>query len=180
MAAAPSIDAKPESVPLRSPETVMRLARLGSFHQTRLSFMRVLLRRLARERWRFDRGHWRLDARGEGVAVYRARSPHRTYSLVCFAQDLDPCKRTDRVIAQGWDATFALPAGEVAPADLARPAATVPRQEAGGCSAREIVMARANKSVRLFDSVVACLAAGRQPEPAELTSVGYLMRTTAV
>ena len=31
------------SVDLRSPETVMRLARLGSFHQTRLSFMRVLL-----------------------------------------------------------------------------------------------------------------------------------------
>ena len=32
-------------------ETVMRLERMGSFHQTRLSFMRSLLRRIAREGW---------------------------------------------------------------------------------------------------------------------------------
>ena len=38
-------------VALRSPDSVMRLARLGSFHQTRLSFMRVLLRRLDRDGW---------------------------------------------------------------------------------------------------------------------------------
>ena len=34
---------------LRPPGTVMRLGRIGSFHQTRLSFMRSLLRRIARE-----------------------------------------------------------------------------------------------------------------------------------
>ena len=33
-----------ESGALRPPDTVMRLDRLGSFHQSRLSFMRVLLR----------------------------------------------------------------------------------------------------------------------------------------
>lgn len=43
----------PDRVALRSPETVMRLARMGSFHQSRLSFMRVLLRRLKSENWRF-------------------------------------------------------------------------------------------------------------------------------
>ena len=39
---------------LRKPEEVMKLSRLGSLHQSRISFMRVLLRRLASENWRFD------------------------------------------------------------------------------------------------------------------------------
>jgi hypothetical protein len=34
------------AVPLRPPEYVMRLTRLGSFHRTRLSFMRAMLRDL--------------------------------------------------------------------------------------------------------------------------------------
>ena len=43
----------PSSAGLRPAETVMKLARLGAFHQSRLSFMRVLLRRLKAENWRF-------------------------------------------------------------------------------------------------------------------------------
>ena len=42
------------------------------------------------------------------------------------------------------------------------------------------MLARANKSVRLFDAVVDALARGEQPDAALLASVGYLMRTTAV
>jgi hypothetical protein len=168
-----------EAVPLRPPQTVMRLARLGSFHPTRLSFMRVLLRRLA-QGWRFERTRWSVDARGEGVAVYRAAGPERSYSLICFAHDLPPEKRTDRVIAEEWDAAFALVDGDPSDADIARLAANVPRQEAGRVSGREIVMARANKSVRLFDHVATCLSEGRQPAAHDLAPVGYLMRTTAV
>ena len=41
-------------------------------------------------------------------------------------------------------------------------------------------LARANKSVRLFEHVVSALAEGRQPDIDQLTGVGYLMRTTAV
>ncbi|NWG23214.1 MAG: hypothetical protein HXY30_02160 [Pseudorhodoplanes sp.] len=167
-------------MPMRPPSTVMKLARLGSFHQTRLSFMRVLLRRLARERWTLDRPIWELDERGVGVGVYRARGPARTYSLVAFSHDLPPEKRTDRVIAEEWDATFALVDGEPSPADIARLRNNVPRQEAGRVAASELVLARANRSVRLFDHVVQSLAAGRQPDSADLAAIGYLMRTTAV
>lgn len=173
-------DALPASVPLRAPDTVMRLARLGSFHQTRLSFMRVLLRRLAREKWTFARTVWNIDARGEGNAVYEACGNGRVYSLVAFAKDLDPSKRTDRVIAEEWDATFTLHDGVVSQADIERLSRNVPKQEAGRCSAAEIVLARANKSVRLFELVTEKLADGRQPDAAELDAVGYLMRTTAV
>jgi hypothetical protein len=168
------------AVALRDPGVVMRLSRMGSFHPTRLSFLRALLRRLRRDNWQFDRPIWRVDERGEGVAVYRARGSGRSYSLVAFPHDLDPAKRSDRVIAEEWDATFVLCDGEVDQADLARLAVNVPRQEAGRCSARELVLSRANKSVRLFEEVVDRLAAGRQPNPGELDAVGYLMRTTAV
>jgi hypothetical protein len=167
-------------VPLRAPETVLRLDRMGSFHQTRLSFMRVLLRRLVRERWQFARVLWDIGAKGEGVAVYEARGNGRVYSLVAFGHDLDPAKRTDRVIAEEWDATFVLHDGVVSKADIERLSRNVPKQEAGRCSASELVMARANRSVRLFDHLVACLAEGRQPAQADLDAVGYLMRTTAV
>lgn len=165
---------------LRAPDQVLRLARMGSFHQTRLSFMRVLLRHLAREHWQVERSLWEIDAKGAGVAVYEARGEGRVYSLIAFGHDLDPAKRTDRVIAEEWDATFALHDGVVTRADIERLARNVPRQEAGRCSAAELVMSRANRSVRLFDHVVSELAHGRQPAAADLDAVGYLMRTTAV
>lgn len=168
------------TVPLRPPETVMRLASLGAFHQTRLSFMRALMRRLQAERWRFDRPLWQVDRTGEGRALYRARGPERTYTLVAFAHDLPDHLRSDRVIAEAWDATFALFDGEPTPADVDRLAANVPLQEAGRVSGRELTLARANRSLRLFPHVVERLAAGRQPDLEEVETVGYLMRTTAV
>jgi hypothetical protein len=170
----------PTPTALRPPATVMRLARLGAFHQTRLSFMRALLRRLSAEDWVFERPRWEISDTGVGIAVYRARGPERSYSLVCFAHDLDPAQRTDRVIAEAWDATFALYDGTPSVSELIRLQANVPLQEAGRFRASELVLSRANRSVRLFEHVVAALAAGHQPDPKLLQSVGYLMRTTAV
>lgn len=164
----------------RSPAEIMRLARMGSAHPTRLSFLRVLLRRIKKENWRFGRPVWDVDANGVGSAVYRAKGPERAYSLVAFAHDLAPEMRTDRVIASVWDATFALFDGEPAVADLDRLKANVPLQEAGRISPGELSLSRANRSVRLFDHVVDSLAIGRQPDRAEVEAVGYLMRTTAV
>ncbi|WP_297771047.1 hypothetical protein [uncultured Roseovarius sp.] len=164
----------------RAPDTVMRLARMGAAHPTRLSFLRQLLRRLSREGWRFDRPVWEFDARGTGHAVYRAIGPERTYSLVAFGHDLPDEMRSDRVIATAWDATFTLFDGTPTPEDLSRLAQNVPLQEAGRVSCRELSLSRANKSVRLFAHVVGRLAEGRQPDAAQLAETGYLMRTTAV
>ncbi|MCA0270671.1 MAG: hypothetical protein LCH69_01215 [Proteobacteria bacterium] len=158
----------------------MRLARMGAAHPTRLSFLRTLLRRVEAEGWRFDRPVWQIDDRGVGHAVYRAIGPVRTYSLVAFAHDLPDAMRSDRVIATAWDATFALFDGTPEAADLERLAANVPLQEAGRISPRELSLSRANRSVRLFAHVVDRLAEGRQPDPAAIEAVGYLMRTTAV
>ncbi|WP_438997460.1 hypothetical protein, partial [Candidatus Puniceispirillum sp.] len=51
---------------------------------------------------------------------------------------------------------------------------------AGRMSDGEFVLSRANKSVRLFDYVRDCLAAGTQPDLAKIEPIGYLMRTSAV
>lgn len=158
----------------------MRLARMGSFHPTRLSFMQSLLRRLKRETWRFERRCWEVNADGVGHAVYSVEGGERSYSLVCFAHDLPDEMRSDRVIATAWDATFALFDGIPTEEDIQRLARNVPKQEAGRVSDKELSLSRANRSVRLFEYVVECLTEGRQPDAAQIDAVGYLMRTTAV
>lgn len=171
---------KAADIPLRPADTVMRLERLGSFHQCRLSFMRILLRRLKRDHWKFERPLFDIDKRGVGVAVYSAIGPDRTYSLICFGHDLPAELRSDRVIAHAWDATFALFDGVPRKDDIERLRKNVPKQEAGRISSSEISLSRANRSVRLFEHVVERLAAGRQPDRHKVETVGYLMRTTAV
>ena len=158
----------------------MRLARMGSFHQTRLSFMRTLLRRVKREAWRFKVNLWALDDDGFGRAVYTVYTPERVYSLVAFSHYLPDDMRSDRVIATAWDATFTLFDGIPTDADLGRLEQNVPKQEAGRISDSELSLSRMNKSVRLWQHVVESLAAGRQPDRDQLESVGYLVRTTAV
>ena len=168
------------SVALRPASQVMTFARMGSFHQSRLSFMRVLLRHLKAENWQFKQSRWLIDAKGVGVATYEAIGPERSYTLVAFAHNLPAEKRSDRVIAKAWDATFTLHDGTISDADIERLRQNVPLQEAGRISDDEFVLSRANRSVRLFDYVRDCLAAGTQPDPATIEPVGYLMRTTAV
>ena len=164
----------------RPPEVVMRLARMGSFHQTRLSFMRSLLRRLKNEDWKFKRNLWAINEQGFGRAVYTVYGPERAYSLVAFSHDLPDEMRSDRVIATAWDTTFSLYDGIPGAADLDRLEQNVPKQEAGRISDSELSLSRANRSVRLWQHVVDRLAAGQQPDRDQLEAVGYLVRTTAV
>jgi hypothetical protein len=167
-------------ISMRSPDDVASLACMGAAHQHRLSFMRILLRRMKREGWRFTRPVWELDRDGFGTAVYTAAGPERSYSLVAFSHALDPALRSDRVIATAWDATFALFDGVPAREDIDRLRANVPLQEAGRVSSKELSVSRTNRSVRLFDHVVERLSGGEQPDEAQIAEVGYLMRTTAV
>ena len=165
---------------MRPASEVMQLDRLGSSHQTRLSFMRALLRRFKRENWVFDRPVWQIDDKGVGHAVYCARGPRHTYSLVAFAHDLPADQRSDRVIATAWDSTFCMYDGEPNDDDIERLRNNVPFQEAGRISDSELSLSRANRSVRLWQHVVEKLAIGEQPDIEQVQSVGYLMRTTAV
>ena len=168
------------SKPRRQASEVMKLARMGAFHQNRLSFMRVLLRRATTEKWIFERPLFDINSQGVGRAVYSADTGKKRYSLVAFANDLPPERRSDRVIATEWDARFALFDGIPTQSDLDRLEKNVPLQEAGRVTKKELSISRANRSVRLWDYVVDSLAAGDQPKVNLVENIGYLMRTTAV
>ena len=166
--------------PLRPPDQVMRLERMGSMFPTRLSFLRVLMRNLAADDAQVTRYIWQIDEQGYGYAVYSVRFGGHVYSLVAVTQELDDADRTDRVIATKWDSAYVLFDGTPDCDDIARIVASAPRQEAARFTERELVLSRANKSVRLFAHVVDRLREGRQPNADLVRSTGYLMRTTAV
>ncbi len=165
-------------VPLRDPKIVMKLSRLGSFHQSKLSFLRSFLNEF--KDWKYKRDLFDLNDRGFGVAIYSFSKEKKTYSLVCFANELKDEERSDRVIATKWDAAFALYDGIPSKIDIDRLSQNVPKQEVGRLSYKELTLSRANRSVRAFNYVVECLSKGFQPNTNELSKVGYLYRTTAV
>jgi len=165
-------------VELRDPKTIMKLSRLGSFHQSKLSFLRSFLKEF--KDWEYNRDLFDLDENGYGRAVYSFSKKNRTYSLVCFANKISDKERSDRVIATKWDAAFVLYDGIPSKKDIERLELNVPKQEVGRLSYKELTLSRANKSVRAFEHVVDSLSSGRQPDKEFLSKVGYLYRTTAV
>ena len=166
------------NVELRDPNVVMKLSRLGSFHQSKLSFLRSFLNEF--KDWDYKRDLFELDEHGYGIAVYSFKKKNRVYSLICFANELDENERSDRVIATKWDAAFTLHDGIPTKQDIERLRNEVPKQEFGRLSFKELTLSRANKSVRVFNHVVENLSEGKQPDKNLLNSVGYLYRTTAV
>ena len=165
-------------VELRNPNIVMKLSKLGSFHQSKLSFLRSFLREF--KDWNYKRDLFELNESGFGTAVYSFKKDNRVYSLICFANQLDENERSDRVIATKWDAAFTLHDGAPTKKDIERLRNEVPKQEVGRLSYKELTLSRANRSVRVFNHVVNSLSEGKQPDVSLLSSVGYLYRTTAV
>ncbi|MDC0949678.1 hypothetical protein OAR94_02770 [Candidatus Pelagibacter sp.] len=166
------------NIELRDPNTIMKLSRLGSFHQSKLSFLRSFLNEF--KDWDYSRDLFNLDKDGYGEAVYSFKKKNRVYSLVCFANQIKDEERSDRVIATKWDAAFTLHDGVPSKGDIERLKNEVPKQEVGRLSYKELTLSRANKSVRVFNHVVDSLSEGKQPDLELLSKVGYLYRTTAV
>jgi len=166
------------NIELRDPNTIMKLSRLGSFHQSKLSFLRSFLNEF--KDWDYSRDLFNLDKDGYGEAVYSFKKGNRVYSLVCFANQIKDEERSDRVIATKWDAAFTLHDGVPSKDDIERLKNEVPKQEVGRLSFKELTLSRANKSVRVFNHVVDSLSEGKQPDLELLSKVGYLYRTTAV
>ena len=165
-------------IQLRDPSEIMKLSRLGSFHQSKLSFLRSFLKEF--KDWKFDKNLFDLDENGYGVAVYSFSKNKRIYSLICFANKINDNERSDRVIATKWDAAFTLYDGLPTKLDIERLKKNVPKQEGGRLSCKELTLSRANKSLRMFDYVIESLSNGKQPNKRILSEVGYLYRTTAV
>ena len=145
-------------VELRNPNIIMKLSRLGSFHQSKLSFLRSFLNEF--KDWEYNRDLFELDEKGYGVAVYSFKKKDRVYSLVCFANKINDNDRSDRVIATKWDAAFTLYDGVPDKKDIKRLKKEVPKQEVGRLSYKELTLSRANRSVRIFNHVIDSLSNG--------------------
>ena len=165
---------------VRDNDNFMKLSRMGSRYPSRLSFSRSMLRRLINDKWEIHKSKFELDKDGYGTVVYEIIINKDIYSLVCFSAFLDDKDRSDRVIASKWDTAYTLHVGKLSNEDLNRLKKTIPLQESGRNSPNELILSRANKSVRLFQYVVDCLSNGNQPDIKEINKVGYLLRTTAV
>ena len=55
-------------IKLRDPKEIMKLSRLGSFHQSKLSFLRSFLSEF--KNWEYKRDLFDLNEKGYGEAVY--------------------------------------------------------------------------------------------------------------
>ena len=103
-----------DEVSPRPPDVVMRLDRLGSAHQTRLSFLRALLRRVQSKHWRIASASFRsrrarcrhgdLHGRGRGQNLQprrlrsraRAREAHGSRDRGSMGRDLRALRRCAR------------------------------------------------------------------------------------
>jgi len=75
------------NIELRDPNIIMKLSRLGSFHQSRLSFLRSFLSEF--KDWQYNRDLFDLDQEGYGTAVYSFKKKDRVYSLICYANKIN-------------------------------------------------------------------------------------------
>ena len=62
-------------VKLRNPNTIMKLSRLGSFHQSKLSFLRSFLDEF--KDWEYKKDLFDLDENGHGTAIYSFKKKKR-------------------------------------------------------------------------------------------------------
>ena len=62
-------------IELRNPNKIMKLSRLGSFHQSKLSFLRSFLDEF--KDWEFKRDVSNLDKKGYGTAIYSFKKSNR-------------------------------------------------------------------------------------------------------
>ena len=169
-----------DSYPVRHPADVMKLDRLGSFHQTRLSFSRQLIDELISNNWKTEIIKWNINSIGTGNAVIKISSKQRIYSLVVFCHQINDDERSDRVIAEKWDMTFSLFLGIPSKEELDEMSKNLKIQELGRHLPKQLTLSRANKSVRIFNSILNDLSVGKQPDKKMINNIGYLVRTTAV
>ena len=73
---------------LRNAAIVMDPNRLGAMHQTRISFARSLIRKIASHAWQFSLTEWQLCPRGFGHVIYRIVTPENKYHFVAFCDHI--------------------------------------------------------------------------------------------
>ena len=161
---------------LRPPSDVMTPEALSAYKSSRLSFLRLLIGKLAHERWQVARERWELDEEGRGLAIYRIQGPDADFSFVVFSDNLPEERRTDRIVENHYDGEAFLCIGAPSEAQIEAQRGQFADFLTGRADAKTVGWTRVNRSGRIFDAVVEALAEGRQPDDALIASAGYLVR----
>lgn len=171
-------DRSHEMAPLRDPSELMQPERLGALKQTRLSFARLLVDRMAAERWDIDIERQSLDEDGVGRIVYRIDTPDTRFSFGIFSRRSSEGENTDRIIAEEWDMWAFLCEGPATPELMDSQYEELPHVMDGRATSDILIWTRANRSSRFFGHIVDALAAGEQPDIDHLARGGYLIRSS--
>lgn len=164
----------------RAPDFVMRPERLGAMQPSRLSLSRALMLKALRERWHIERHRFDIDAEARGTAVYEILAPGRSFTFCAFSVSPQRSGRTGRIIGRAWDMQGALLEGPPDEAAIEATRNELPKLYQGRATPGTLVWCRSNRSMRVFETTVAALAEGRQPDIATLASACYLMRNTGL
>lgn len=165
---------------MRPADKCMTPASLSCFKSTRVSFARVLARRMIEQRWRIRTERFTCDAEGDGHGVYAIEmGAHRlTYVMRAFRWDgvEKVGRRSDGALRDMFGAIFL---GVPDEDRIRRELATFDLRDADRMRTDSSVTGwtPGSRSARFFDHVVDALAAGRQPDPGVIgIGTGYLLR----
>lgn len=159
-------------VAIRPPEQVMTAEALSANKASALSFARMLVRRMVAERWRIETALWDIDDEGRGTAAFRIATAERPLHFVVFADNLPEAEKSERIVGQRYDGVGYLGQGEIDRSMIETMRLESANFVLGRAGPSVIGLTRVNRSAGAFDTAVAALAAGRQPE----IPGGYLLR----
>lgn len=159
---------------------LMKPGRLAALQPSRVSITRSVMNRMMRERWDISIQRFDVDVSGSGTVVYSIKTPEREFSFIGFSHPPSRKARTGRIIGRAWDMTGTLNEGPATDTDIEAARRELPKLYRGRATTNALVWCRSNRSMRVFDYTLSELAAGRQPDVAELAQVCYLMRNTGL
>ncbi|MFB6234674.1 MAG: hypothetical protein ABEH81_05395 [Halopenitus sp.] len=167
-----------EANSLRDPSELMQPERLGALKQTRLSFARLLIRKMVRERWEIDLLEMDVDGDGNGRAVYSIETPTHRFTFAVQSRKSNDAADTDRIIADTWDMETFLSEGTASEEFIESQFEELPKVREGRATPDVLIWSRANRSSRFFDHIVDSLTEGHQPDIEYLSQGGYLTRSS--
>lgn len=165
---------------LRPADDCMTPIALSCFKSTRVSFTRVLARRMIEQRWRIRRERFACNSDGEGQGLYSIEIGRHRLTYLAHAYKWDGVekvgRRSDGALRDMFGAIFL---GVPDQARIDREVATFNTRDADNMRTDSSVTGwtPGSRSMRFFDHVVDSLVAGRQPDTSIIgMGTGYLLR----
>lgn len=165
---------------LRSASILMKPERLAAIQPSRISASRAFVEQMIKERWSIMRTRFRINADGEGEALYHIVCGGWEFSFPIYSFKPTTAGRTFRIIGTAWDMMGALVEGRISDADFETTRQEMPKLYRGRATPGTLAWFRANRSARVFDDCLTSLSGGLQPEAEMLWDAGYTMRNTGL